>query len=533
KIELAKEAILRSIQLLGPADRLGVLAFDESASWVVPLGDIGDRGEASRLVGTLRAGGGTDIDAGVLAVSRALPDDPGRLRHIVLLTDGGASEEGIPELVSQMYDDYGITMSVIAIGQGYAPFLEGLPRLADGRFHFAYNTDTIPEIFSEETVIATRAYIIEGEFYPALTSTSPIMNGISTTPPLRGYIGTTIKPTAQQILVIGDYDDPLLAAWQYGLGRSVAWTSDATGRWAQDWAGWDEYARFWSQAVRWTITEGAASSVEVQVRQEGEQVRVIVDAKDDEGAFLNGLDMQANVVSPDLSGTPLALQQVAPGRYEGVFTPGLEGAYFVRVAGVTAQADGGAAPDTAVAQTSGWVLSYSPEYRSFEGNPEYLAFIAGLTGGSVIDDPGAIFTHNLRVEAAFQPVWPFLLLFAVILLPFDIAVRRLIITPSDLARLRTIAFPKAAAAAAQPRTSRVGTLFAAKERAGQAVDQRRVPGAGPAGSMPEPPTTPAAPNPEIFTKSRPSAAPTGGSVTASSLLARKRARRGEEEKDER
>ena len=33
-------------------------------------------------------------------------------------------------------------------------------------------------------------------------------------------------------------DDPLLAQWQYGLGRSVAWTSDSTGRWAKNWVGW-------------------------------------------------------------------------------------------------------------------------------------------------------------------------------------------------------------------------------------------------------------------------------------------------------
>lgn len=543
KIELAKEAILRSVALLGPLDRVGVVAFDESASWIVPLGPIEDRGEIARMVGGLRAGGGTDIYAGVLAVSTVLPGDPGQLRHIVLLTDGGADETGIPELVEQMYEDHGITLSVIAIGQGYAPFLEDLPEIADGRFHFAFDVDTIPEIFSEETVLATRAYTIEGEFFPALTSSSPIMQGIGSTPSLLGYIGSSIKPTAQQILV-SDKDDPLLAAWQYGLGRSVAWTSDATGRWAANWVGWPEYARFWSQAVRWTITEGVNQNVEVRVVQEGESSRVVVDAISEDGTYLNGLDLDANVVSPDLATTTIDLQQVAPGRYEGTFEPGEEGAYFVRVAG--ADPGEGDAAQQAIAQTSGWVLAYSPEYRSLEGDPEYLSYITGLTGGSVLESPEGIFAHNLDVEATTQPVWPWLVMAATLLLPFDIAVRRLVITRTDLEKLAAWAgLRRQGAPPVVPGTSRVGSLLDVKERAaretrpqqGRRATLARLKQAKTESEQEALPSTPSAADQTIAPSRtqqvqptrRPAAPPEGGRGTASALLKSKRARRGEDE----
>lgn len=537
KIELAKEAILRSLALLSPSDRVGVIGFSESASTIVPLGSAADQVEIARNVASLRAGGGTDIYAGLLAMSRVLPDDPGQLRHVVLLTDGGASPEGVAPLVEEMYNEHGITLSVIAIGAGYAPFLEDIPPLADGRFHNAFNVDTIPEIFSEETVIATRAYIIENEFQPALTSSSPILTGITGTPSLSGYVGTTIKPTAQQILIT-DKEDPLLATWQYGLGRSVAWTSDATGRWAGNWVSWDQYARFWSQAVRWTITEGVSQNVEVSVIQEGEQVRVIVDAIDDNGTFLNGLDMDANIVSPELESESIQVEQVAPGRYEGVFTPSNEGAYFVRVAGADPEGD-----SAAVAQTAGYVLSYSPEYRSFQGNPDYLRFIAGLTGGDVIEDPSEAFIHNLAFDQARQPMWPYLLLLATILLPFDIAVRRLVITQSDLVRFRNRLFPGKPTPVA-PRESRVGTLFEAKQRAEQRTQVNDLPSFGSGESsdppLPSQPSTPrpAAPSPA---KARPTPVkpaapkPTAGpstavpGSTASSLLARKRARQQEQD----
>lgn len=531
KIELAKEAILRSINLLGPLDRVGVVAFDESASWVVPLGPSGDRDEISRLVASLRAGGGTDIYAGVLAVSNVLPDDPGQLRHVVLLTDGGASPEGIADLVKEMYDEHGITFSVIAIGQGYAEFIEDLPELADGRFHYAYNVDTIPEIFSEETVIATRAYIFEGEFYPALTSTSPILTGISGTPSLLGYVGTTIKPTAQQIL-ISEQNDPLLAAWQYGLGRAVAWTSDATGRWAQQWVAWPDYARFWSQAVRWTITEGVNQNVEVRVRQEGEVARVIVDALADDGSYLNGLEMEANIIAPDMTTTPITLHQVAPGRYEGTFEPGDEGAYFVRVAGADPTAESVEAQD-ALAQTSGWVLTYSPEYRSFEGDPDYLTHITGMTGGQLVRDPATIFAHNLKIDRATQPVWHWLVLAATILLPFDIAVRRLVLTRSDLAKLVAwLGIGRRRRAKPIPeRASAVGTLFAAKERAGRSIE--RVTTTTPSVKQPQAGEVDSPPTPRPATEPRPPRVPAEPASepgsTAARLLRSKRTRKEEEE----
>ncbi|MBN1430264.1 MAG: VWA domain-containing protein [Anaerolineae bacterium] len=525
KIELAKEAIIRSVNLLNPFDKVGVVAFDENASWVVPISQLDDPGGVAMRVGTLRAGGGTDIYAGVLAVSKVLPQDDSQLRHIILLTDGGASETGVPELVQKMYEEEGITCSVIAIGAGYAPWIEELPKIADGRFHYAYDVDTIPEIFSEETVIATKSYIIEHEFYPDLTGTSPILNGISSTPSLLGYVGATVKPTAQQILMT-DEKDPLLASWQYGLGRSVAWTSDATGRWAINWAGWPDYARFWSQAVRWTITEGVNQNVEVRVIQGDETAHIIVDAQDDDGTYLNDLEMSASVVGPDLKSNPLALQQVAPGRYEGTFMPGEEGAYFVRVAG--ANPDDGSEAQAALAQTSGWVLSYSPEYRSLKGDPDYLSYIAGLTGGMLLTSPEGVFAHNLSHTPVPQPIWPWLLLAATLILPFDIAVRRLIITQSDWARLISLlGFGRRQEVPVQSGASRVGSLLSVKER----VPRPRRPAAG----APEKPSTsatvddqPGAPVPSRSVEPRSAPQPGSGRGTASSLLKSKRARQEED-----
>jgi len=447
-LELAKEAIIRSFGLLTDTDRVGVLSFDVNAYFVLEIQEVGDevnREQMRATVGTLRPGGGMNIREGVLSADQVLRDDTSQIKHIILLTDGGSDPTGISAAVDRMYQNYGITTSVVAIGQDYAHWLQEVAMAGRGKFHLAYDVSTIPAIFTAETMLATRSYIIEEEFRPALTAQHPIMAGIDSTPTLQGYVATTAKETATVILR-GPNDDPILAAWQYGLGRSVAFMSDATSRWAAHWIGWPGYVDFWSQAIRWTITEGSTSNVEARVVQRGEDAVLIVDARDNRGNYLNGLQFDASVINAQLNTDTLQLQQTAPGRYEAVFTPEQEGAYFITVAGQTpASADDMASQQAA--QTTGWVLSYSAEYRvdvtgeDREQPLNLLKRVARITGGESLalgeERAKEAFLHNLNQEQAAQPIWPYFLLAALILLVFDVAVRRLVITSRDVENIRS------------------------------------------------------------------------------------------------
>src|SRR6185503_20744975 len=134
---------------------------------------------------------------------------------------------------------------------------------------------SIPNIFTEDTSLATRAYIVEETFFPTLVNSSPILTGITEVPRLHGYIASSPKDLAQVILR-SDKEDPVLATWQYGLGRSVAFTSDATGRWARDWLAWEGFPAFWVQAVRYTIGASTNTALEMRVEAEGEQRRLVL-----------------------------------------------------------------------------------------------------------------------------------------------------------------------------------------------------------------------------------------------------------------
>lgn len=553
KVELAKEAAIRSLELLAPTDKVGVIQFDDTASWVVPITSLENQGEIIRRIGTIRAAGGTDIYAGVKAASEQLPQDDSAVKHIILLTDGIASPTGIPELVRDMHDDYGITLSAVAMGRDAdQTLLKQLADIGGGLFHLADDPASVPAIFTEETTLATRAYIIEEEFFPKQVNPSPILGGIESVPQLLGYIGTTAKDSAQTILISGQ-EDPILATWQYGLGKAVAWTSDATGRWAKNWVSWEQYARFWAQMVRFTINEEAQSNTEVRVVQNGDTATVIVDTRSDSGEYLNGLTMQVNVVAPDGTTQVITLTQTASGRYVGEFTPTTEGAYLIRVAGDNGNSN------TTVAQTSGWVLSYSPEYQTLTADPNFLKRLAEVTSGFVMgEDLAAIYAHNLVApHAAARPIWPWLLLVAVCLLPFDIAIRRLVVTRYDLERAwaRARAWltlrPLQTVPVTPQRAEQLNSLFRAKDRAGLARKPEEAE-APPAVSVPPIVTTPSSttpptpprdvpaatssspkPAPTVQPSAPPPATPTSPSSpasTSSALLARKRA--GREKRNE-
>lgn len=465
KIDLAAEGAVRVVELLNDFDQITVIPVDtQPANQIGPL-PASDKATAVNLIRRITAGGGgIYVRVGLEAASRALAASDTQVKHIILLADGSDAEqkEGVRELVQGLTTE-DVTISTVSIGQGPdTAWLREVAEQGNGRFHLTNEAANLPQIFTQETTSIQRSYLIEERFFPSLTSSSPILTGITAVPPLFGYVGTSPKATAQVVLETHQ-GDPLLAAWQYGLGRAVSWTSDATGRWATEWVQWEGFPTFWAQTVRWTNAQEQDSPIEAFVTYENNRAIVTVDAQSENDGFLNNLDLEANVIAPDGSVDNVALVQTGPGQYEAAFTPKTDGAYFLRIAG------GVADENEAIGQTVGWVLGYSPEYANFEPNVPLLQNLADLTGGQDLSGlQNAVFNHNLPAEPASRPVWMWLTLAAVLLLPFDIAVRRLVVTQQDMARLwaATLGRWQPAPAAPIQRTEQVSRLFEAKQRAG-------------------------------------------------------------------
>ncbi len=473
KVDIAKDAVMMASEALGPLDYLGVVAFNENAYWALQVQQLVDATTLQNAVGSLQAEGQTNIFAGLIQAEDALVATEARVKHIILLTDGW-SHSGDYEALTQRLEEEGITLSIVAAGSGSAEYLRQLAEAGGGQYYPAPTMQNVPQIFLKETVRAVGSYIIEEPFYPLPAGTTPVLQGLdpTTLPPLLGYNGTTPKSTAQ-VALVSPKGDPVLAQWQYGLGRAVAWTSDLKGQWATDWVGWKRFNTFAAQLVGWTLPEPANEGMQVSARLDGAEALLTVDAFDEQGRPRDLLQTEANLIGPDLSSQTVELEQTAAGRYQGSAQVSEPGTYLVQVV----QRDQAGEP---VAQrTTGLAVPYSPEYKRTGQGDSLLTDLARATDGGLLASTQAAFAPTRQPASRSRPLWPALLLLAALLFPLDVAARRLRLTPADWRRLLDWMRARLRGRQAESETLEpvlLGDLFQARERA------RRRGGRGPAGS---------------------------------------------------
>ena len=471
KVDIAKEAIMRAAAALGPQDYLGVVAFDQNAHWMIEVKPLPDFVSLEQSIGGMPAQGQTNLRAGVEQAYEALQKVEARYKHIILMTDGWVREGELTPLATEMRD-HGITLSVVAAGEGSARYLEELAQSGGGRYYPAVDILRVPDFFLKETVQAVGRYIIEEPFYPLPAMPSPVLRSLdpAALPLLLGYNGTTPKGTAR--VVLGTLrGDPLLATWQYGLGRAAAWTSDLKGRWAADWLSWDGFGRFAAQLVGWTLPAPQVEGLSARATLQDDRAVVHVEATDQAGQPRNFLDVTATLIGPDLEPQQVPLPQVGAGQYEATADLVQPGTYLVRVG--VAQGE-----EALGQQVLGLVVPYSPEYRATGTDRTLLDELARRTGGSELLEPLAAFLHNLPTADRAREVWRALLLIAALLFPLDVAVRRVTLGPSDLRRAIAWAsarLPWAHRPAGRPERV-LGYLFQARDRV--RARTRRSPGSG-------------------------------------------------------
>lgn len=427
KIQLAKEAAIATVELLTARDYVGVVAFDGAAYCVVDLQSAANQLGIVQTIESIEAGGGTYIYPGLEEAYNALMQVPATFKHTVLLTDGHSQPGDYAGIVDRMVDGQ-ITVSTVAVGEGAdTTLLQDIARWGRGRYYFTSDPYDIPQIFTKETMTASKSSLVEEPFLPRVVRSHQVVQGIDwdTTPFLFGYVVTSPKPTAEVHLVT-ERGDPLLASWRFGLGKTVAWTSDAKGRWAGDWLGWPGYGKFWAQLVRDAMRTSHGRGVETSITYRGDRGRIIVDNMDDAGRFVNGLASSAQIVKPDLSIEDLVLEQTAPGRYEAEFLMKTTGSYLFKVRQTAPQPGSGEEGAVYADFTRGLTVSYKPEYRHLTTNEGFLEQLAEATGGKykpALEDLFAV--GEDEAVPVRRALWPWLLAAALILFVLDVALRRL------------------------------------------------------------------------------------------------------------
>lgn len=317
KMELARLAAIGVVQNLRPVDQVGVLIFDNSFQWAVPVRRAEDRSLIKRLIAGITPDGGTQIAPALTEAYRKIIYQNAVYKHIVLLTDG-ISEEGDSLSLSRDAANNHITISTVGLGQDVnRAYLEKIAALARGKSYFLNDPSGLEQIVLKDVQEHTGSTAVEKPSQITVAKPAEVLDGvgIDTAPPLRGYIRYVTKPTADTILTIDEHD-PLLVRWQYGLGRVTLFTSDAKSRWASGWLAWNGFDRLWANIARDLLPRAQSSEAQAELDSSSEDlvVNYRLSSEIDEPASVPAI----YVLGPNGFRAPLEVTKIAAGSYRGV-----------------------------------------------------------------------------------------------------------------------------------------------------------------------------------------------------------------------
>lgn len=412
KIELAKEGAIQVVELAYQEDLLGLIAFSDEAStrWVFELRPATERGKREMLQGILNigTGGGTVLGPAYEMAIEALRDTEAAVKHVIVLSDGRLYDGSGPFGAQQEAPDFaalaaaaleeGITTSAIAIG-AEADFerLQAIAEAGGGRYYAALDVGTLPRIFTNEALTATRALLVDEPTVPR-GRPNQLYDFPAALPPVDAYVATSLRSDAQELLG-GREGEPILAVRRAGLGRTAALTTDLNG-WAGGLASWPGLPGALGTLGRWL--QAVPPGYDATARRDGNELEVVVDAVRG-GEYVNGERLVARY-----GGRSVALEQVGPGRYLGrlPWTPG--GGQDVVVS----------RGSELVARAT--VAGPDPEFAEVDG-AALLAAVARRTGGEVV--VGDAYAPELA--GAGRSLWQPLLAAAVAAFLAELAWRRL------------------------------------------------------------------------------------------------------------
>jgi hypothetical protein len=512
-----------AVEKLSPYDMLGMLYYDGTPEhkWHIPFQTVGENKQKMlKLVDTMWPGDMIDCNPSLKKAHDALTDPQHKLgtKHIIFISDGDHWRADVSLLkkikaakitmttvciTSHGNEAYKMmaTMADITGGRAYPPEINGSFR--------PLNPSQLPAIYMKETRLISKSYFHDKPFTPLLYLREGPTEGLpAELPELGGFVRTTprVGPLIKLPIMtpkLGDTPWPILAYWHHGLGKGVAFTSDAQtqekgkGTWDKEWADSKMYAQFWQQLVSWSLRaleNNKNLNLQAQVRDG--KVFVSLKARDDDKNPLTDLEPVLRVTAPtpkagDTSKADIKMEQKNIGEYVVELPATDVGSYILTVMAYRTQRQVGKdGVERSQREPFGLAhtvvtIPHSREFSEMGANPDLLKRLSEMTGGKdFLDDAdtleavakaGELFRASPARSRSLQSIWYWLLALAGIGLFFDVAVRRIAVDPNIAAvkvqeewqRLRGLR-------SAVPRTSQVlDRLKTRKELVGEAIEKEK------------------------------------------------------------
>ncbi len=414
KIDLARLSAIGVVDHLRPIDYIGVLIFDNSFQWAVPVRRAEDKSLIKRLISGITPDGGTQIAPALAEAYRRVLPSKATVKHIVLLTDG-ISEEGDSLDLAKEALAHQVTISTVGLGQDVnRTYLEKIAANSGGRSYFLNEPGGLEQILLKDVQDYSGSTGVEKPLMPLVAHDAEILEGIgmNTAPPLKGYARFTAKPAADTILSIDEEKkDPLYVQWQYGLGRAAIFASDAKSRWAEAWIGWPGFDKFWINVTRDLLSHSNRSEGTARFDTANNSIEVTyhLSADTPEPAGIP----QIFVLGPNGFEKPITITKTASRVYSGtLYTGNLRGLFRIRP----------------VAETSAFpeigLQRQEQELQDRGSDTRLLAQISSFTGGRFNPPPASVFDSDGRTLYTRLQLWPALLGAAILLTIAELIVRK-------------------------------------------------------------------------------------------------------------
>jgi Ca-activated chloride channel family protein len=414
KIDLARLSAIGVVDHLRPIDYIGVLIFDNSFQWAVPVRRAEDKSLIKRLISGITPDGGTQIAPALTEAYRRVLPSKATVKHIVLLTDG-ISEEGDSLDLAKEALAHQVTISTVGLGQDVnRTYLEKIAANSGGRSYFLNEPAGLEQILLKDVQDYSGSTAVEKPLAPLIAHEAEILEGIgmNTAPPLKGYARFTAKPAADTILHIDEQKkDPLYVQWQYGLGRAAVFTSDAKSRWAESWIGWPGFDKFWINVTRDLLSHSNRSEGTARFDAANNSIEVTyhLSADTPEPSSIP----QIFVLGPNGFERPMTVTKAASRVYRGTLHTGnLHGLFRIRPVVETS-----AFPEIGLHRQE-------QELQDRGSDTRLLTQISSFTGGRFNPAPSSIFDPDGRTIYTHLQLWPALLGGAILLTIAELIVRK-------------------------------------------------------------------------------------------------------------
>jgi len=412
KIDLARLAAIGVVENLKPDDKVGVLIFDNSFTWAVPIGPADNKAAIKREISGIVPDGGTQIAPALTEAYRKILPVNAAYKHIVLLTDG-ISEEGDSLGLARDAASNRVTISTVGLGQDVnRAYLEKIAVTAKGKSYILNDPSGLEQILLKDVQEHTGTTAVEKPIKAEVKHPSDLLDkvDIEHAPTLSGYVRFETRPTADEVLSV-DGTDPLLVRWQYGLGRAAVFSSDAKSRWAANWLTWPGFDRLWTNVFRDLLPHGNES--EAVARYDSANEELVVDYHLSDRVAEPATPPDLYVIGPGDFRHPLDLTRVSPDLYRGRLRIGsLEGLFRVRPLN-----ESRSFPEVGL-------YRQESELSDYGSNDALLKSIAQSTGGRFNPSVKQLFDSGGRYIDSTMRLWPGLLGLAVLLNLIELAMRK-------------------------------------------------------------------------------------------------------------